>query len=45
MTWHFGDTPDTPCFGAPLRFFDATGLSLLTYDRVAREEQRAEGAV
>jgi hypothetical protein len=35
MIWSFGDTPDTPCFGAPLLFVSATGCKLLTYDRVA----------
>jgi hypothetical protein len=35
MIWSFGDTPDTPCLGAPLLFVSATGCKLLTYDRVA----------
>jgi hypothetical protein len=35
MIWHFGDTPETPCFGAPWLFFDATDFALLTYDRAA----------
>jgi hypothetical protein len=35
MVWHFGDTPETPCFGAPLLFFAATDCELLTYDRLA----------
>jgi hypothetical protein len=35
MIWHFGDTPETPCFGAPSLFFAATDCSLLTYDRAA----------
>jgi hypothetical protein len=34
MIWHFGDTPDTPCFDAPVPFLDATDCELLTYDRI-----------
>jgi hypothetical protein len=35
MTWSSGDTPETPCFGAPLLFSDATDGALLIYDRLA----------
>jgi hypothetical protein len=31
----FGDTPETPCFGAPLLFLAATDGTLMTYDRIA----------